>query len=328
MKNLKSIATVCFLFLLLPFISLALEITGELTQGQENIEAQPSDLEAGIVSGAINNLSASIGNNSGEVDLSWNIPSPIPADLEVKYSTSEITLDNYGTATAYSQSWSGSSTSGTASGLTPGMIYYFAMKGIAGSLESEISNVVSAVVKTAISTGGGGSGGGGGTSGGGGTNTINDDTSDNSEIDTSLKTPEVKGVTTTEIIDGDIIQCQTSDNPFAVYVVKIIDDTKYIRHIVSLEIFNYYGHLKWENLKQAESLDEYSLSGWVRYNTGENNTPSPTDKVYEINGDQTKHWINMTAEQFLSHGGSEPAIFNINQGELNLYITGADVMSL
>ena len=140
--------------------------------------------------------------------------------------------------------------------------------------------------------------------------------------------PEVKGITTTEILDGDIIQCQSSDNPFAVYIVKVVGDTKYIRHIVSLDIFNYYGHLQWENLKQVESLNEYSLSGWVRYNTGLNYTAAPTNKVYEINGDQTKHWINMTAEQFLSHGGSEPAIFNINQGELNLYTAGADVMSL
>ena len=140
--------------------------------------------------------------------------------------------------------------------------------------------------------------------------------------------PEVKGITTTEIIDGDIIQCQNSINPFAVYIVKIVGDTKYIRHIVSLKIFNYYGHLQWENLKQVDSLDEYSLSGWVRYNTGANYTAAPTDKVYEINGDQTKHWINMTAEDFLSRGGSEPAIFSINQGELNLYATGADVMML
>ena len=144
----------------------------------------------------------------------------------------------------------------------------------------------------------------------------------------TLSTPEVKGVTITEIFDGDIIQCQSSDNPFAVYIVKIVGDTKYIRHIVSLEIFNYYGHLRWENLKQVESLSDYSLSGWVRHNTGPNRTAGPTDKVYEINGDQTKHWINMTAEDFLSHGGSEPAIYSVNQGELDLYATGADVMSL
>ncbi|MCK5475970.1 MAG: Ig-like domain-containing protein [Candidatus Pacebacteria bacterium] len=135
-------------------------------------------------------------------------------------------------------------------------------------------------------------------------------------------------ISPSEIIDGDIIQCQSSDNPFAVYIVKIVGDTKYIRHIVSLEIFDYYAHLKWENLKQVDSLDAYSLSGWARVNTGEEGTAGPNDKVYEINGDQSKHWINMTAEDFLSHGGSEPAIYSINQGELDLYTTGVDVMSL
>lgn len=131
-----------------------------------------------------------------------------------------------------------------------------------------------------------------------------------------------------EVVDGDIIQCKNSSNPSAVYIVKIVGGVKYIRHIVSLGIFNHYKHLKWENLKQVDSLDNYSLSGWVRYNTGANGTAGPNDKVYEINGDQTKHWINMTAEQFLSHGGSEPAIFNVNKGELDLYAAGADVMSL
>lgn len=135
-------------------------------------------------------------------------------------------------------------------------------------------------------------------------------------------------ISTATISDGDIIQYKNSSNPSAVYIVKIVGGVKYIRHIVSLEIFNHYKHLKWENLKQVDSLDNYSLSGWVRYNTGANGTAGPNDKVYEINGDQTKHWINMTAEQFLSHGGSEPAIFNVNKGELDLYAAGADVMSL
>jgi len=130
-----------------------------------------------------------------------------------------------------------------------------------------------------------------------------------------------------EIIDGDIIQCQSLDNPFAVYIVKVVGDTKYIRHIVSLEIFNYYSHLKWENLKQVDSLDTYSLSGWARVNTGPDGASGPNDKVYEINSDQSKHWINMTAEDFLTHGGSDEAIYTVNQGELNLYTTGPDVMS-
>jgi len=129
-------------------------------------------------------------------------------------------------------------------------------------------------------------------------------------------------IPTTTIFDGDIIQCQNSSNPSAVYIVKIVGATKYIRHIVSLEIFNHYKHLSWDNLKQADSLDNYSLSSWVRVSTDSN------EKVYEINSDQIRHWINMTADDFLTHGGSEPAIFNINQGELNLYTAGPDVMSL
>ena len=141
---------------------------------------------------------------------------------------------------------------------------------------------------------------------------------------------EDEGGTTpsTEVIDGDIVQCASSSNPFAVYIVKVVGDTKYIRHIVSLEIFDYYGHLEWENLKPVDSLDSYSLSGWARVNTGPDGTPGPNDKVYEINGDQSKHWINMTAEDFLAHGGSDPAIYTVNQGELDLYTTGPDVMSL
>ncbi|MDD3007080.1 MAG: DUF5018 domain-containing protein [Candidatus Pacebacteria bacterium] len=130
------------------------------------------------------------------------------------------------------------------------------------------------------------------------------------------------------IVDGDIIQCRTSSDPNAVYVVKIVGNKSYIRHIVSLQIFNYYKHLKWENLKLVGSLESFSLSGWVRVNTGPNGTPGANDKVWEINGNQTRHWINMTAQQFLTHGGSDEAIYTINQGELNLYAIGADVMSL
>jgi len=144
----------------------------------------------------------------------------------------------------------------------------------------------------------------------------------------NLTEGKVQGAVTVNILDGDIIQCRSSADPFAVYIVKSVGDKKYIRHIVSPEIFNHYGHLKWGNIIQVDSLDGYSLSGWVRVNTGINGTAGANDKVYEINGDQTKHWINMTAEQFLTHGGSEEAIYNINQGELDMYVDGASVMSL
>lgn len=136
---------------------------------------------------------------------------------------------------------------------------------------------------------------------------------------------QVRGDTDSNILDGDIIQCKTSANPNAVYIVKIVNGKKYIRHIVSLQIFNHYKHLKWENLIQVQSLDGFSLSGWVRVNTGANGTPGANDRVFEINGDQTRHWIDMTAAEFLLHGGSDEGIYSINIGELNLYKEGPAV---
>lgn len=202
------------------------------------------------------------------------------------------------------------------------------------------------------SSGGSSGGGGGSSSGSGGSNTNvsggggnsassnssnsgttatsgnsnNNSTSGNSGNSSSEnRNGEVKGATSVNVADGDIIQCKSCANPSAVYIVKVVNGKKFIRHIVSLQIFNHYKHLKWENLIQVDSLDGFSLSGWVRVNTGPNGTPGPNDKVYEINGDQTRHWIDMTAEEFLRHGGSEEAIFNINAGELALYKEGAAV---
>lgn len=136
---------------------------------------------------------------------------------------------------------------------------------------------------------------------------------------------EPKTVALEAIKDGDIIQCKNSSNPFAVYIVKIAGGRRYIRHLVSLEIFNYYQHLRWEDLKQVDSLDGYSLSGWIRLNSGPEGTPLSPDRIWEVNGDQTRHWIDMTAEEFLLHGGSEDAIYSINSGELELYEIGAVV---
>ena len=173
---------------------------------------------------------------------------------------------------------------------------------------------------------------------------VNDDEDDDNEevqttgevhITTSVTNPvgslasddngKVLAGTDINVIDGDIIQCKNSANPFAVYIVKEVNGKKYIRHIVSLEIFNHYKHLKWENLIQVESLDGYLLSGWVRVNTGANGNPGASDRVFEINGDQSRHWIDMTAGEFLLHGGSDEAIYSVNAGELSLYREGPAV---
>jgi hypothetical protein len=190
-------------------------------------------------------------------------------------------------------------------------------------------------------TGQGGSGGSGGGSGTGGANTNNpggqgsSSGAGNNGNNPANGNPGngqagnnnggSKGATGTNVADGSIIQCKSCANPFAVYIVKIVNGKKFIRHIVSLQIFNHYKHLQSGNLIQVDSLDGFSHSGLVRVNTCANGNPGPSDKVYEINGDQTRHWIDMTAAGFLQHGGSDNAIYSINQGELDLYKQGSAV---
>jgi hypothetical protein len=127
----------------------------------------------------------------------------------------------------------------------------------------------------------------------------------------------------TELVDGDVARIGSAEE---VYVIKLVGSNKYKRHIVSPMVFNSYGHLSWDAIKSVSSLDDYSLSAWVRVCTGANGAPAATDKVYEVNADSTMHWLNMTAAQFYARGGSDEAIYNVNDGELGLYTLGVDVL--
>ena len=54
------------------------------------------------------------------------------------------------------------------------------------------------------------------------------------------------------IIDGDLIR---ATNTLDVYIVKIIGAEKFKRLILNPEIFNQYGHLKWENIKEISQIE-------------------------------------------------------------------------
>lgn len=136
---------------------------------------------------------------------------------------------------------------------------------------------------------------------------------------------EVRGISDSRILDGDIIQCPACQIPYDVYVVKISGDRKYIRRL-SEEAFQNYPHLKWENLKQVGSLSGYFLSELIRVNTGANGLPLETDKVYKISDDGTKYWVNMTEEEFYARGGREEEIFSANRREIDSYQEGYDVV--
>lgn len=116
-----------------------------------------------------------------------------------------------------------------------------------------------------------------------------------------------------DIPGGSLIQMA---NDYKIYIVK----GNYKRHIINGRIFDFYGHLNWNAVKEANQsqINIYQNSSLVQ---------SEGDyKVYEINGDGTRHWINMAAGQFQKTGRKWEMIYLINQKELDFYKTGADVM--
>ena len=133
------------------------------------------------------------------------------------------------------------------------------------------------------------------------------------------------GANTVNLPNGSIIQCKDSLDANAVYDVKIVGGKTYLRHITA-SAFTFNKNLKWKNLIQVGSCSGYIKSDWIRVNTGKNGVAKPTDRVYDVNGDLVKHWLDMTKEQFYKKGGSEGAVFDISNGELNSYSTGSRVV--
>jgi len=127
------------------------------------------------------------------------------------------------------------------------------------------------------------------------------------------------------IVDGDLIRTQGGVD---VYIVKIIGPSsssgqvkQFKRLILNPEIFNQYGHLKWENIKEVNQseLDQYTISDLVR--------AVSDDKVYKLypSGDTgEKKWIK-TADDFLGFKYDWDAIYNINNFERDYYTIGGDL---
>jgi len=115
------------------------------------------------------------------------------------------------------------------------------------------------------------------------------------------------------VSDGSLIR---ASGDYKVFIVK----GGYKRHILDSRIFSFYGHLSWASIMEVapEERDSYKTSAWVR--------ADDDSRVYEVNGDGTKHWLNMTAEQFLASGRSWDGVFIINKQERDFYRTGASVL--
>ena len=114
--------------------------------------------------------------------------------------------------------------------------------------------------------------------------------------------------------DGALIR---PSNDFRVYIVK----GGYARWIQNPKIFSIYKHFKPSDVKVVSPADlstKYTEASLVRAK----NDP----KVYEVNGDGTKHWLNMTPAQFSTSGRKWDMVYVVDPAETKLYTTGATVM--
>jgi hypothetical protein len=113
--------------------------------------------------------------------------------------------------------------------------------------------------------------------------------------------------------DGSLLRAK---GDYKVYVIK----GHYKRWIQSAEIFNAYAHLRWEDIIEVEpaELAQYREAWLIR--------AANDYRVYEVNADGTKHWLNMTAEQFSISGRQWDMVYIVNNFERDFYQTGADVM--
>ncbi|MFH1671582.1 MAG: hypothetical protein ABH889_02315 [Candidatus Portnoybacteria bacterium] len=103
---------------------------------------------------------------------------------------------------------------------------------------------------------------------------------------------------------------------YRVYIIK----GNYRRWIQKAEIFNQYQHFKWEDIIDVEPsvMNQYQDAWLIRADNDK--------KVYEVNGDGTKHWLNMTAEEFTISGRKWDMVYIVNSFERDSYSTGSNVM--
>ncbi|TSC53605.1 MAG: hypothetical protein LiPW39_166 [Parcubacteria group bacterium LiPW_39] len=113
--------------------------------------------------------------------------------------------------------------------------------------------------------------------------------------------------------DGSLIRAA---GDYRVFVIRGI----YKRWIQSPAILAAYPHLTWQNIIEVtpEERDWYQ-GAWLVRAEGDY-------RVYEINSDGTKHWLNMSAQQFSNSGRNWDLVFIVNKAEMDLYRTGAEAL--
>ena len=126
----------------------------------------------------------------------------------------------------------------------------------------------------------------------------------------------VNGVT--DYADGALLRAQGDTK---VYVIKKTPSGElFKRWIPTAEIFEQYGHLRWQDIIDVDAsvLDNYQESRLIKF-IGDY-------RVYELNtGHTQKQWLNITPSQFEARGYNWNQIYEVNQKEYNYYSTGVPI---
>lgn len=107
------------------------------------------------------------------------------------------------------------------------------------------------------------------------------------------------------IKEGSLIRAQGDTK---VYIIK----EGYKRWIQTSEIFNMYGHLRWENIVEVSQFDlnKYVISSVIRF--------AKDPRVYKVNSDNIKQWIK-TEQEFTNLGYNFGMVYEVNEREFNFY---------
>ncbi len=135
--------------------------------------------------------------------------------------------------------------------------------------------------------------------------------------------PVASGAT---ILEGDVVSPDASYTdadgntyyPYDVFIVKYVGDKKFKRLVLNPQVFESYGHLKWENIKTVTvaELEAFTTAELVR--------AIDDDKVYKLfpDGDTgIKRWVE-SLDCFNDQGYDWDSVYIINSVDRDNYTTG------
>ncbi len=120
---------------------------------------------------------------------------------------------------------------------------------------------------------------------------------------------DVINANTVKIPDGSLIR---GENSAEVYVIQ----GRWRRHIISPKIFRFYPQFGFDKVKVVSDsvLSRYADSNLVR-------SPS-SRRIYSVDENNGRHWLNMSGNQFSASGRDWSSVFMVNSAELNFYPPG------